>query len=233
MSHTNTTISAMPSEYWIQAWEQAAAKDCRVGIDAEEESYWVENAPAYDERNPLAPYTEPIMNTIYEYLAPDDHLLEIGPGTGGFTQLLAPNVGEITLIEPSKAMYKELCSSWPTRIGSFPKAIISKWEEAPEHKADIVFGANAFYRIRDMKASLLKMHETACRHVFLIQSIGRPFAGPLQVKETEKERADALSDILHELNISHSYERFPIKRKNGMIHDVALIHWRSDQNRQK
>lgn len=217
------------SEYWIQAWEQAASEDSRVGSDAEEENYWVENAPAYDERNPLAPYTPPIMNTIYEYLTPDDHLLEIGPGTGGFTQLLAPYVGEITLIEPSKAMYKELCSSWPTGYGTLPKAIISKWEEAPEVKADIVFGANAFYRIRDMKASLLKMHETARRHVFLIQSVGRPFAGPLRVKEkelvTEKDRAVVLSDILHELNISHHYVTFPTQRKNGMIHDVALIHW--------
>ncbi|WP_282942586.1 methyltransferase domain-containing protein [Paenibacillus sp. RC67] len=199
------------------------------GVTARKKKYWVENAPAYDDRNPLAPYTQPLMNQIYVHLKPDDRLLEIGPGTGGFTQLLAPHAAEITLIEPSAAMYKELCGNWANAGTPLPTAIITKWEEAPKLEADIVFGANAFYRIRDMKSSLMKMHETARRHVFLVQSIGRPFAGPLRVTENElsveKERADVLSDILHELNIPHQYERFPTQRKNGMIHDVALIHW--------
>ncbi|RTE07831.1 rRNA adenine N-6-methyltransferase family protein [Paenibacillus whitsoniae] len=93
---------------------------------------------------------------IYAHLQPDDHLLEIGPGTGGFTQLLAPYVREITLIE--RAM-QQLAK----RNILPPKAILTKWEDAPELEADIVFGANAFYRIREMKAGLLKMHETARR----------------------------------------------------------------------
>lgn len=229
MSNQSRTSALTPSEYWIQAWEQAAAEDARVGLDAEEEKFWILNAPAYDERNPLAPYTQALMNTVYGMLSPEDHLLEIGPGTGGFTQLLAPYVHEITLIEPSQAMYKELCGSWPVGDRPLPEAIITKWEEAPELKADIVFGANAFYRIRDMKASLLRMNETARRHVFLIQSVGRPFAGPLRVKEngqvTERERSEVLSGLLHELNIVHTYVTFPTRRKNGMIHDVALIYW--------
>ncbi|WP_028551612.1 class I SAM-dependent methyltransferase [Paenibacillus sp. UNC451MF] len=229
MKHEYNSALKSPTEFWIQAWEQAAAEDLRVGSDTEEEKYWVENAAAYDDRNPLAQYTEPIMNRIYEHLNPNDHLLEIGPGTGGFTQLLAPHVGEIALIEPSAAMYKELCANWINVRTSLPTAILTKWEESPKVEADIVFGANAFYRIKDMKSSLMKMHETARRHVFLIQSIGRPFAGPLRVTENdrsiEKERADVLSGILHEMNITHQYEKFPTPRKNGMIHDVALIHW--------
>ncbi|MCS7460060.1 hypothetical protein N0M98_07895 [Paenibacillus doosanensis] len=229
MPNQGKIFSLMPSEYWIQAWEQAAEEDSRVAVDAEEEKYWSTYASAYDSRNPLAPYAQALMNTVYSLISPSDHLLEIGPGTGGFTQLLAPYVDEITLIEPSQAMYTELCGSWPSEDGPIPKAIITKWEDAPELKTDIVFGANAFYRIRDMKASLLKINETARRHVFLIQSVGRPFAGPLRVKKdehvTERERAEVLSEILHELNIAHTYATFPTQRKNGMIHDIALIHW--------
>ncbi|MFE5317674.1 class I SAM-dependent methyltransferase [Paenibacillus sp. NPDC056579] len=234
MSNASQTVRKSPSQFWIQAWEQASGADLRVGSDLEEEKYWRENAAAYDERNPLAPYTQPIMDKVFQHLQPDDHLLEIGPGTGGFTRLLGPHVREVTLIEPSAAMYEVLCSSWDQGDKPLPKALIAKWEEAPEVTADIVFGANAFYRIRDMKSSLLKMHQTARRHVFLIQSIGRPFAGPLHAVDNgewvDKERAEVLSGILDELNIRHRYDTFPIQRKNGMIHDVALIHWSNLQS---
>lgn len=218
-----------PSTYWIKAWEQAMLSNTRTASDEEEEQYWQEHASVYDERNPLAPYTQVIMEQVVADLKPSDHLLEVGPGTGGFTQLLVPYVASITLVEPSAAMYKEFCLSWASMSYPLPKAIGLKWEEAPPLQTDILFSANAVYRIRDMKACLIQMNHTATRHVFLVQSIGRPFAGPLQVEldgaATERERAAAISDILTELGIKHQYRTFPIQRKNGAVHDVALIHW--------
>ncbi|MFP3380743.1 hypothetical protein SB767_30945, partial [Bacillus sp. SIMBA_069] len=68
------------------------------------------------------------------------------------------------------------------------------------------------------------------RHVFLVQSIGRPFAGPLSFscndQMYERERAVAIAEILDELEIQHTYHTFPVERKNGMTHEVALIHWK-------
>ncbi|MEK8132827.1 methyltransferase domain-containing protein [Paenibacillus filicis] len=229
MSDFPNTDGLSASEFWIQAWEEAAASDLRVGNDTEEERFWQGYAPAYDDRNPLAPYTQELMKQVYAYLKADDRLLEIGPGTGGFTQLLAPHVGELALVEPSTSMFEVLCHNWAKLVAPLPQLLAVKWEEAPEVEADVVFSANAFYRIRDMKDSLLKMHQTARRHVFLVQSIGQPFAGPLRVTENgepqERVRAEVISSILDELNIEHHYATFPVQRKSGEIHDVALIHW--------
>jgi SAM-dependent methyltransferase len=156
---------------------QAAASNPRTKSDAEEEKYWQENAHAYDERNPLAPYTQLMIRMVYEDLKLDDHLLEVGPGTGGFTQLLAPYVQAITLVEPSAVMYRKFCRSWTDTDYPLPEVVAAKWEEASFLKADIVFSANAVYRIRDMKEYLIKMNQTARRHIFLVQLVGRPFAG--------------------------------------------------------
>ncbi|MGG4497381.1 class I SAM-dependent methyltransferase [Brevibacillus reuszeri] len=222
-------ISMSASAFWITAWERAVQTDVRVKDDSEEEKFWEGYAPMYDERNPLAPYTSVMMDAVFPHLRPEDNLLEVGPGTGGFTQLFAPHIGRITLVEPSASMFAEFRSNWQKTGYELPEVVHEKWEEVEEAKADVLFSANAFYRIRDMKEALLKMHETAKRHVFLVQSIGRPFAGPLslscQDQLYEKERAVAISEILEELGIKHTYQTFPVERKNGMTHDVALIHW--------
>ncbi|WP_259618458.1 class I SAM-dependent methyltransferase [Paenibacillus doosanensis] len=218
-----------PSEFWMLAWEQAFFTDRRTGDDTAEERFWLDNAASFDERHPLAPYTEPLMNAVFEHLSPGDHLLEIGAGTGGFTRLMAPHVGSISIVEPSAAMYAVFKNNWARLPYPLPHVYPEKWEELQGASADIVFAANAMYRIRDMKDSLLRMNRTASRRVFLVQSVGRPFAGPLAVtlegRTEERTRASVLSDILTELGLEHRCELFPVQRKNGMVHDVALIHW--------
>lgn len=219
-----------PSAFWLEAWEQARSKNERTADDQEEEKYWQAHAMEYDEKNPLAPYASKMMEEVYKLTNKTDTLLEIGPGTGGFTTLLAPKVKEMIVVEPSQAMYHELQKNWQNQLElPLPTAIHSKWEEAPELKVDIVFGVNAFYRMRDMKACLQKMHRMTRRHVILIQSMGKPFADPLEVEMNGErhvvERANAIAHILAELKIKHEFKSFPVTRKNGMTHEVALIHW--------
>lgn len=220
----------LPSECWTLSWEQSGETNVRTTDDVVEEQFWQENAAGFDEKHPLAPLAGEIMQEIYPHLRGEDHLIEIGSGTGGFTQLLAPYVQAVTVIEPSAAMMRVFRSKWAeTPSRSLPIMIQAKWENVPEAEADVLFSANAFYRIRDMKEALAKMHRTAKRHVFLIQSVGRPNTKPLQVSlngETfEWERATALSNILFVMGILHRYRSFQVKRRNGTIHEVALIDW--------
>ena len=228
-------LALTPSDFWVEAWEQARFHYDRTADDQEEEEYWRVHAPEYDDKNPLAPYADEIMEEVYQIVRETNTLLEIGAGTGGFTTLLAPKVKEITVVEPSQAMVHELQKNWQKQLEQpLPIVVRSKWEDAPELEVDIVFGVNAFYRIRDMKACLQKMHRSARRHVILIQSIGRPFANPLEVKiknETHTiERAVVIANILNELHINHEFKTFSVPRKNGLTHDVALIHWSMDAN---
>lgn len=217
------------SEFWIKAWEQASEKDERTSSDREEEKYWQENASVYDDRNPLATYTDELMQQVIMRLDENDSLLEVGSGTGGFTTLLAPHVKSITIVEPSASMFKAFQQNWVATGYPMPLHIHSKWETAESPQVDVLFSANAVYRIRDMKECLIKMNVAAKKKVFLVQSMERPFAGPLSVAvdghTVECERAVAISDILNELNIDHEFEKFLVTRKNGMKHPVALIHW--------
>lgn len=224
-------VGLTPAAYWTLAWEQAAQSDSRVSNDAEEESYWQQHAPVYDERNPLAPYTAELMGSVIASLRADDELIEVGPGTGGFTQLLAPHVGKLTVVEPSAAMYAILARNWEQSglAQAVPEAIRTKWEEASGLTCDVLFSANAFYRIRDMKESLAQMSHAASRRVYLVQSIGVPFAHPLRAmhggKQLERSRAQVICDILQEMAISHQMDTFAVQRKSGAVHNVALISW--------
>lgn len=221
-----------PSELWEAAWEYASRTNPRTADDGEEERFWQEYAPHYDERSPLAALAGELMEDVCSLLDKKDRLLEVGAGTGAFTKRLAPRVGHVTIVEPSRSMYAQLLASWPQAM-PLPEAILARWEDAPVHpgQADVLFSANAVYRIRDMKRCLQRMDMAAARRVILVQSVGRPYANPLALdadgQSMEKERADAISDILHELGIPHVYKAFPVKRKEGVVHDVALIHWRT------
>lgn len=216
-----------PSELWTLAWEQAAATNPRIGSDAEEEAFWQDLAPAYDVKSPLAEHSGALLADIVPLLAKGDTLLEVGPGTGAFTRRLAPYVGRIAAVEPSSAMRSVLLDGWNS---STPLEVVTrKWEDCPDLRADVLFSANAVYRVRDMVACLRRMQQAARRHVILVQTIGKPYAAPLTVsidgEHVERERAHAIADILGELGIAYRSRTYTVNRGFGPIHDVALIDW--------
>lgn len=216
-----------PSQFWTLAWEQAAAVNPRIGSDAEEEAFWQDLAPNYDVKSPLAEHSGALLADVFPLLAKDDTLIEIGPGTGAFTRILAPHVGRVLAVEPSASMRSVLLAGWnsPTPLELLP----TKWEDCRGLRADVVFSANAVYRVRDMAACLRRMDEAARRHVILVQTIGNPYAAPLTVsidgRPVERERAHAMADVLAELGIAHRSRIYTVDRGFGPLHDVALIDW--------
>ena len=220
-----------PSAFWRLAFAQAAERDNRWRDDTAEEAFWRDYAPGYDERSPLAQRADMLVTGLQALLRPADRLLEIGPGTGAFTQRIAGHVGEIAGVEPSMAMRAELLRGWQARFGTPPRLWSCRWEDAPEWEADVVFGCNAFYRMEDIAASLLKMQRCAARCVVLVQSVGAPYAPPLHVRcegcDRERERAHALSDVLEELGIVHRLRLYSVERALGVWGDVAMIDWKT------
>ena len=219
--------SMLPSEFWTLSWEQSAATNPRIGDDRGEESFWQDFAPSYDEKSPLAEHAAILLADVYPLLSNDDELIEVGPGTGAFTKRLAPHVRRVIGVEPSESMRKVLIAGW---TGSKePELVAAKWEECLHLRAETLFSANAFYRIRDMRACLRQMHSAARRHIILVQTIGNPYAAPLSVSvdgtPIQRERADAIGDILGELGIAFRRRTYTIDRGIGPIHDVALLDW--------
>ena len=222
-----------PSTFWKMAFAQKAERDVRWSDPTAEEAFWRHYGPNYDERNPLAQRADTLITDFLPMLQPSDRLLEIGSGSGAFTRRIADHVGEIAAVEPSMAMRVEFLRRWKeVRPVTPPRLWPCRWEEAPELEADVVFGCNAFYRMEEIASALLKMHRCAARCVVLVQSVGAPYAPPLQVQLNgrllERERAHALTDVLQELEILHRLRLYSVERAPGTWSDVALIDWRTD-----
>ena len=220
--------SETASQFWLDAWHYSASKLDRTAGDADEEAFWEDFAPVYDIKSPLAALAGELIAEVVDMFEPGDDVLEIGPGTGAFTKRLYPHVSSWTGVEPSAAMRREFARLWPAELGDIPDLLPSRWEDCTVSAADVVFTANAVYRIRDMRTCLKRLNDTARRRVIMVQTIGRPHANPLEVKigDTiiERERAHVISDILSELKIEHRFRVHQVMR-NNIPCSVGLIDW--------
>lgn len=214
------------SAFWQAAHDQSGLGLSRQTDDGAEEAFWRDYAPGYDEKSPLAACATEMIDDVRAMIGAGWHMVEIGAGPGAFTRRLAAQLRTITIVEPSAAMRAEFQRLWdgPDVV----ETIGSKWEDAPAMTAGCVFGANAFYRIRDIAAALEKMNAMARHRVALVQTIGRPHANPLSLtidgRTHERERADALCDVLVQLGIDHRRRDYRVARPDGPG-KVALIDW--------
>lgn len=217
------------SEFWREAHRHAGGGVSRQNDDGVEEAFWQEHAPGYDKRSPLAECATELIADVRALIAPGQHLLEIGAGPGAFTRRLAHRLSLITVIEPSAAMRTEFRKLWDGP--GIVEVVPLKWEDTPSVQADIVFGANAFYRIPDIVPAILKMNASARRRVALVQTVGLPHARPVSVmvdgEITEQERADVICGVLHELGIAHRRRDYEIQRPDAPSR-AALIDWATD-----
>lgn len=227
VSHDPPWVHLGPVEFWRAAWQTSVAANVRWRDAEADEAFWSGFAEDYDDRSPLAECATDLIADLRALLAPGDTLLEIGAGTGAFTRRLADGLSAICCVEPSAAMRRVFVSNWdqPIEVEFVPV----DWLDAPaDLSADIVLCANALYRTENIAAALEKMTLTARKHVAIVQTIGRPHAGPLQFREQdrlwERERADALCDVLHHLGIQANRTDYRVNRPDGPS-DVALITW--------
>ncbi|MEM9316727.1 MAG: class I SAM-dependent methyltransferase [Pseudomonadota bacterium] len=210
------------------AWEVSVAENPRWRDAQADEAFWASRARSYDERSPLASCATELVADLRSLLSPGGTLLEIGAGTGAFTRQLAPNLSEVTCVEPSSAMRRAFASAWnhPLHV----RSIASDWLTAPENlAADLVLCVNALYRTADIATALEKMTRAARGHVAIAQSVGRPHARPLKFYEAgrlwERERADALGHVLDALGLAYRREDYDVMRPDGGS-VVALLVWR-------
>ena len=212
--------------FWEASHEQTRTNPVRATDDAVEEAFWEQNATGYDSRSPLAACATDLVADLQRLQQPCSNLLEIGAGPGAFTRRLAKGLAKVTVVEPSAAMRAEFQRLWDGP--DIVNLLDCKWEDAPDTRADFVFGANAFYRMRDIRAALCKMNASARHRVALVQTVGKPHAKPLSVtfigKTLVRERADVLCDVLQEIGVSYRRRDYDVPRPDGPSR-AALIDW--------
>lgn len=204
--------------FWNAAWDAAKRENPRWSDAETDEVFWRDYAPDYDQRSPLAACAPDIITDLRALLPRGGTLLDIGAGTGTFTRRLAPGLSAITCVEPSAAMRRAFAAAWdrPEPV----RTISTDWLTAPtDLDADLVLCANALYRTADIAAALYKMTNAAHGHVAIIQSVGRPYATPLQLMHKgrlwERERADALCDVLEALGHVFRRQNYHVGRPDG------------------
>ena len=133
---------------------------------------------------------------------------------------------KLTLVEPSEAMRWNFEKAWP-RSAVIPEWIASKWEDARAPISDIVFAANAVYRIRRIDTALEEMLTRARRNLFLIQTAGEPYAPPLKLHDGGKPRTlprwEALQRAPTSLGTPPGVFRLPITPPEGPKYKVVLL----------
>ncbi|KAJ55290.1 hypothetical protein ACMU_11365 [Actibacterium mucosum KCTC 23349] len=128
----------------------------------ENAAFWDKIADKYAAR-PIADMDayEYTLNRTRSYLGADDHVLELGAGTGGTARLLAPGVGQYTATDLSPAMVaigqrkaaEEGIDNLTSRAGTVEEAL------ADETPLDAVLGFNILHLLPDQAAVARLAHK--------------------------------------------------------------------------
>lgn len=150
-------------------------KNLRKFDDQVEAGFWVQLAPQYTEHYNLNHHTSKIAEKLEQILGHGKSILEIGPGTGNFSVLMAAYSKEIYGVDFSDAMIHEL--RMRCECEHIPNITVrqGKWEGIEiERVFDFVVSVNSLYRIRDIWPCLQKINQVGGGHFVLVRSLERP-----------------------------------------------------------
>lgn len=166
---------------WQTCWERAMGWDDprivagRKGDDDLEEAFWQKMAPRYYETNNLPQNIPELWQALEDIIEPNSTILEIGPGSGNFTILLAKKSRCIVGVEPSVAM-RQAAIQLLARNGIDNVVFHSqRWENyVVEKPIDYILSVNSLYRIKDIEKALDKMTTYRKKKAIIVRTVIRP-----------------------------------------------------------
>ncbi|MDD9302300.1 MAG: methyltransferase domain-containing protein [Desulfobacter sp.] len=166
---------------WFKLWEELsqiqAAAFTRQKKDKDQD-FWKDRAKAFDKMVDQR-WAKPdssrdfLVTTLKNN--PGSSLLDIGAGTGKWSLLAAPYAGQITALEPSKAMQSVLRE----KIKNTDNISIldSTWPDPKIKAHDWILASHSMYGQRDFKAFVSQMNTSAKKGCILV--LRAPFADSL------------------------------------------------------
>lgn len=156
--------------YWREL--QLASPERSRRLDPEvERSRWRRMAAAYN-RNALHTSAPHFADTIAALVQPGERVLEIGPGTGGFTFPVAAHAAQVLAIDLSDAMLDVLRGEAAARGITNITTVQAEWPDVDAPVHDVVLAVNSLYRILDIRTAIERMTRAARRRVIVGWSIG-------------------------------------------------------------
>ncbi|MGD9895266.1 MAG: class I SAM-dependent methyltransferase [Dehalococcoidia bacterium] len=156
--------------YWTQLQQSAAARPAPVDAAAERER-WRSLAHDYN-RNALHVSAPEFVTSIVSLIEPGASVLEIGPGTGGFTIPAAARAGRVFAVDMSDAMLAVLQGELRRREIGNVTAVQAEWPDVEAGRHDVVLAVNSLYRVVDLRACIERMTAAARRRVVVAWSVG-------------------------------------------------------------
>lgn len=165
------------NEIWQDSFGWSGVKaDPRKLDDKLEEDFWRKVASSYTREYDINKDTSLFAEALAKRIKPGSVVLEIGPGSGNFTLLMAQYARKVIGVDFSCAMLEQLAiRTEAARIKNI-EMINAKWElYTPATKVDYIVSVNSLYRIKDMRTALMKMYEYANKGIVILRSIQRPY----------------------------------------------------------
>jgi SAM-dependent methyltransferase len=208
-------------DYWREL--QLTSPERAVRLDAEaERARWQRMAPAYN-RNALHVNAPAFAHAIAAMVRPGETVLEIGPGTGGFTVPVAGRAARVLAVDMSDAMLGVLRAELAAGGIENVETMLGEWPDVTVPVHDVVLAVNSLYRVLDVRTAIERMSATARRRVIVAWSVGHNPPVLPSVVDPQRPRRERpgvtyihLLLALHELGIATDLT----------IHHVPRAVWR-------
>ena len=182
--------------------------------EATDLAFWERIADQYDV-GALAIRAPAIVERVLQLVPAGASVLEVGAGTGAFTLPLAEHAAHVTALDYSAAMLRVLSGKLDAAAPGNVQVVLGRWEEARVEPHDVVFAANALYRVANPRLALSKIIATARRRGIIVWSVGRQ-PGPRPVGYQPGPDYVHLVDALFALDVCAHVE---------VIERVAVVWW--------
>jgi SAM-dependent methyltransferase len=203
----------------VQVWYKQVAA-CRREREEEDHQVWQRLGGWYDTWVRHNDYVEQVLPRLLRHLSSTARVLEIGPGSGGFTLPLASAVGEIIAVEPSPKMRdvltRNLAEAAISNVHLVPCPVEEVLEEI-DGSFDLALASHSLYNVAPIDVVLRGLVRLA-RHVVILIGTGeqRAWYQDLHRRFKGKER----------VAWPHFEYLYPMLLAMGIYADVEII-WTS------
>lgn len=177
-------------------------------------AFWDGRAKRYASRMPAGAATEdPFYRRLRRAVGRRGTVVDVGAGPGRFTLALAPNVAQVTAVDPSAGML-DICRRQARKLGlDNVTCVHGRWEETDVAPATVAFSSYVLPLVSDAPRFLRKLDEAATDRAFLylgafsldavMDPLWRHFHG--SPRKPGPTYLDAV-DVLRELGLSPAVE---------------------------
>jgi SAM-dependent methyltransferase len=200
----------------LEEWQQRVAV-CRREREQPEEQSWEQFSQWYDNWVYSNDYVEHTLSRLQPHLGPTTRVLEIGPGSGAFTLVLAPIVKEIVAVESAPSMRavlnRKLSENDVTNVKIIPRRIEEFLQDEKE-PFDLALASYSLYNVESMDIVIDGLVRLT-RHFFILMGTGEPLIWRQKLYQRFKGK-----DRIHPPQFDHFY---PILLEMGIFADVEII----------